>query len=696
MVVASYIAFSVQLYLVCATVQRTYTNEWAVKVSGGSNSADEIAYKHGFENRGLVAGLSDVYLFVLSDHSHRSTSPFTDKSTRIIAEDGVEFAEQQHLRVHVKRGYSPPTDPNWNKQWPWLNTGYNTNSGNIAGRDINVQPAWIQGITGCNVNVAIVDDGVECTHPDLLSNYITSLGWNYLGGTSNPFPGDTKGKRDSHGTSCAGEVGMNKSNTYCGAGVAYNAGITGIRLIADSGASDTQEANALSHLSNYIQIYSNSWGPDDDGKTVAGPRTVLQMAFQNNVATGRGGKGSIYVWSAGNGGDNYDSCAADGYVNSIYIIPIGAASSTGEPAYYDEPCSGKMAVAFVDNPNQSLLVSTTSAYAMCTDTFSGTSSATPLVSGALALVLEANPNLTWRDIQYLIVYTANPNILSPVGWQTNGAGRPFHLHFGFGAIDTEAMLTRAKRWVTVPAQMTSSVTVATTSTVNALSSRGYTFTYTDAINYLEHVVIKTTLTISGVSGDTSSTSNRGKIYIQLQSPNGTLSNILPLRMKDNVVLDSATGAAYFNWPFKSLHFWGENPAGTWNITVTYNGASGTVMVSNTTAVLYGTSQTPPAVASIPRTCDQACARGCSSTGPSNCDVCAPEYYRNVTTLACAQNCTSGTAANGYCYYPSDPDPVCARSQPPSSARGTCGVSYAVPLMVNGFIVMMVATFVMFL
>ena len=73
-----------------------------------------------------------------------------------------------------------------------------------------------------------------------------------------------------------------------------------------------------------------------------------------------------------------------------------------------------------------------------------------------------SPNLTWRDIQYLIVYTANPNILSPVGWQTNGAGRPFHLHFGFGAIDTEAMLTRAKRWVTVPAQMTSSVTVATT------------------------------------------------------------------------------------------------------------------------------------------------------------------------------------------------------------------------------------------
>eukprot|EP00731_Ephydatia_muelleri_P010782 Em0005g1368a len=239
----------------------------------------------------------------------------------------VEFVEQQHLRVHVKRGYSSPTDPNWSKQWPWLNTGNNTNSGNIAGRDINVQPAWIQGYTGCNVYVGVVDDGVECTHPDLLKNYIAPLGWNYLDGTSNPFPGETEGERDSHGTGCAGEVGMTKSNSYCGAGVAYNAG-----------------------------IHSNSWGPTDDGMTVQGPGTVLQMAFQNNAASGRGGRGSIYVWAAGNGGQNFDSCAADGYVNSIYTIPIGAASSTGEPAYYDEPCSGKMAVAFVDNPYKLLRV----------------------------------------------------------------------------------------------------------------------------------------------------------------------------------------------------------------------------------------------------------------------------------------------------------------------------------------------------
>ena len=60
MVFIAFITYSVQLYLVCATVQRTYTNEWAVKFSGGSKSADEIASKHGFENRGLVRRLSCV------------------------------------------------------------------------------------------------------------------------------------------------------------------------------------------------------------------------------------------------------------------------------------------------------------------------------------------------------------------------------------------------------------------------------------------------------------------------------------------------------------------------------------------------------------------------------------------------------------------------------------------------------------
>lgn len=67
--------------------------------------------------------------------------------------------------------------------------------------------------------------------------------------------------------------------------------------------------------------------------------TSLCLCFQ-----GRGGKGSIFVWAAGNGGMLHDHCGADGYVNSIYSIAIGAATQTGEPTYFGEACPGVMAV----------------------------------------------------------------------------------------------------------------------------------------------------------------------------------------------------------------------------------------------------------------------------------------------------------------------------------------------------------------
>ena len=68
-----------------------------------------------------------------------------------------------------------------------------------------------------------------------------------------------------------------------------------------------------------------------------------------------------------------------------------------------------------------------------------------------------SPNLTWRDVQYLIAYTSNTDYLTDGEWQTNGAGLRVSHKFGFGAIDAEAMVTRAKRWINVPAQRSATV-----------------------------------------------------------------------------------------------------------------------------------------------------------------------------------------------------------------------------------------------
>ena len=73
-----------------------------------------------------------------------------------------------------------------------------------------------------------------------------------------------------------------------------------------------------------------------------------------------------------------------------------------------------------------------------------------------------SPSLTWRDIQYLIAYTSNPNYLDDGDWRANGAGlRVSHKH-GFGAIDAEAMVTRARRWINVPKQSASVISASNT------------------------------------------------------------------------------------------------------------------------------------------------------------------------------------------------------------------------------------------
>ena len=111
---------------------------------------------------------------------------------------------------------------------------------------------------------------------------------------------------------------------------------------------------------------------------------------------GRGGKGNIYVWAAGNGGRYFDSCAADGYVSSIYTIAVGSADQRGRQADYDEDCSAKMAVTFSYNSDtfEGFLgpynqVYTTTVNNQCTDGFTGTSASTPLLSGVIALTLQA-------------------------------------------------------------------------------------------------------------------------------------------------------------------------------------------------------------------------------------------------------------------------------------------------------------------
>lgn len=179
-----------------------------------------------------------------------------------------------------------------------------------------------------------------------------------------------------------------------------------------------------------------------------------------------------------------------------------------------------------------------------------------------------------------------------------------------------------------------------------------------SVQVLEHIVLTASLQVQGYSQEydfqdyflfSSSVGNntellmewlsdphprRGDIKIKLTSPQGTKSTLLPYRDYDFVNADG-----YKSWPFMSVHYWGENPGGTWTLRIHFRSSAGSLKVSNVGLTLYGTAIVSESVRSIPTHCDADCARGCSGEGPEKCDTC--RNLRVASTLQCVDECPQG-------------------------------------------------------
>ena len=143
---------------------------------------------------------------------------------------------------------------------------------------------------------------------------------------------------------------------------------------------------------------------------------------------------------------------------------------------------------------------------------------------------------------------------------------------------------------------------------------------------------------------TANHARRGDIKVELESPNGTISVLLPFRKFDYI---NAEG--YDHWQFMSVHYWGETPTGTWKFKVTYNNSHAKVYARIHNFKIYGTSEVPQAVSQIPENCDPACARGCAAAGADYCDSCAD--LRDQLTFVCMSNNQTEECVeqyNGYC------------------------------------------------
>ncbi|XP_023239624.1 furin-like protease 1 [Centruroides sculpturatus] len=447
------------------------------------------------------------------------------------------------------------------------------------GLDMNVQNAWKKGITGQGIVVTILDDGLEKDHPDIKSNYDPLASYDVNNNDDNPEPRYDFLNSNRHGTRCAGEVAATANNSICAVGIAFNAHVGGVKML-DGDVTDAVEARSLSLNPQHIDIYSASWGPDDDGKTVDGPGVLATKAFKDGIKKGRNGLGSIFVWASGNGGRDSDNCNCDGYTNSIWTLSISSATENGLVPWYSEACSSTLATTYSSGSAGEKQIVTTDLRHECTSSHTGTSASAPLAAGICALALEANKQLTWRDMQHIVVRTANPANLFAKDWAVNGVGRNVSHSFGYGMMDAAAMVSLAKKWTTVPPQKVCEVR-AQLSSENLIQPKSSIVlklkVSCEKVKYLEHVQANITL-LRGIRGD---------IYIFLISPMGTRSRLLDKRPNDNF----KTG--FRHWPFMTVHNWGENPNGVWKLEIHNDGRSGpAVILKDWSLILYGTTTNP--------------------------------------------------------------------------------------------------------
>uniref|UniRef100_A0A8K9WYN5 Proprotein convertase subtilisin/kexin type 6 n=1 Tax=Oncorhynchus mykiss TaxID=8022 RepID=A0A8K9WYN5_ONCMY len=575
--------------------RNVYTNHWAVRIAGGQEEADKLAAKYGYNNYGQIGSLEDHYHFHHSRVVRRAAFSTRGAHSFIQMDPKVDWVQQQLVKQRVKRYIKSDTrspdpnfihfnDPKWSNMW-YIHC---TDKNNRCRSEMNILAAWQRGYTGKNVVVTILDDGIERNHPDLAQNYDQLASYDVNGNDHDPTPRYDSSNENKHGTRCAGEVAAVANNSHCIVGIAYNARIGGIRML-DGDVTDVVEAKSLGVRPDYIDIYSASWGPDDDGKTVDGPGPLAKQAFEMGIKKGRKGLGSIFVWASGNGGRQGDHCSCDGYTNSIYTISISSTTENGNKPWYLEVCSSTLATTYSSGEFYDRKIVTTDLRQRCTDGHTGTSVSAPMVAGVIALTLEANPLVSWRDIQHLLVKTSRPVHLKANDWKTNAAGHRVSHLYGFGLVDAEGMVVEAKKWRSVPTQHTCTrMSERRTRYIRADQSLNSTITSTGCteqaeqhVSYVEHVVVKVLVVHP----------RRGDLEVSLISPSGTRSQLLAKRLFDN------SNEGFRNWEFMTVHCWGERAEGQWILEIIDNPSSlrnPEVLgkLKEWTLVLYGTSGHP--------------------------------------------------------------------------------------------------------
>lgn len=499
------------------------------------------------------------------------------------------------------------TDPLFVHAWHLINTGQSTFSrnGGTAGRDMN----WSSITqTGAGVLIAVSDNGVEKDHEDLSANFNLGFSKNYAsnstGWFADPVPGDS-----SHGTAVSGIIAAARGNAVGVSGVASQAIIAGLKYVGEA----VNVSMQVDQANGNYDIFNYSYGGyscyfDRESSTYL---TQLEYGVKNL----RSGKGAIYVKASGNEFYSFNSDCdptlteeEDSYylgnanleqVHSYpWMIVVAALNANGISASYSTPGSSLWISApggeyGINDPailttdlsgcdrGYSQTQSTRNDFEKglnslntdCnyTSAMNGTSAATPMISGAVALLLQANPNLSWRDIKYILAKTAKKidagrvNLSHPgglnlagyiyePGWITNAAGYNFHNWYGFGVVDIAAAISLANTYNYPLAQFKETLASSNANLnldIPDNSSAGISSIIPNVSSMvIEAVQVKLNLTHTFI----------GDLGIELISPSGTTSRLM--NINSGVSLSDIN-----NEVLLSNAFYGEPSAGSWRLKI---------------------------------------------------------------------------------------------------------------------------------
>ena len=336
--------------------------------------------------------------------------------------------------------------------------------GQRQGIDLNLRSAW-SAAKGQGVTVAVVDGGLDLEHPDLSGR--TQQGPHFNFGETNPNNGGFL-DFDAHGTAVAGLIAAEGNNETGVIGAAPQANLSSLVIFdhwlgRDNVVDDLALMDAFQFRLDKIAVQNHSWGPFRLEQ--AGIDALSDAGIENAVRNGRAGKGVIMVRAGGNERESLHNANDNGFANDPRSIAVGAVRFDGSPASYSTrgACllvsapSGDTdfpGLATTDRQGMSGYVwngrDDLADYLIGEDGFEGTSGSTPLIAGIAALILSANPSLSYRDVQKILIHSSFQPENGDPDVEANGAGFSFSHNTGYGVPDAGFAVELAKIWKNRP------------------------------------------------------------------------------------------------------------------------------------------------------------------------------------------------------------------------------------------------------